>query len=129
MKILLTSVGKFGPFISVQKLEDRWECDGIDYQFNVVGDSSIEEYIIEDIPAIIPVPTSVSPRQIRQALTRANLRTTVETAISSGDQDTKDWYEFATEFERSHHKVEMLAEVLNVSSEQLDALWILAATL
>lgn len=76
-----------------------------------------------------PVPASVSPRQIRQALTRAGLRTSVEAAVAAGDQDLKDWYEFATSFERANPLVAALGAALSVSDAQLDDLWILAGTL
>ena len=75
------------------------------------------------------IPQFVSPRQIRQALTRAGLRESVEAAIASGSQDIKDWYEFATEFSRQHEDVALLAAALDVSEEGLDNLWILAASL
>jgi hypothetical protein len=71
----------------------------------------------------------VSPRQIRMALTRANLRTQVEAAVAAGDQDLKDWYEFSTAFERVNPQVTAMATALSVSEEQLDNLWKLAATL
>ena len=80
-------------------------------------------------PAPIPVPISVSPRQIRQALTRANLRASVESAIAAGDQDTKDWYEYATEFQRTNPHVINMGIALNVSESQLDDLWRLAGSL
>lgn len=75
------------------------------------------------------IPESVSPRQIRQALTRAGLRASVDAAVAAGDQDTKDWYEFATSFDRSNPVVAALGALLNVSDAQLDDLWILAASL
>lgn len=80
------------------------------------------------------VPQNVSPRQIRQAMNRVpfgegTLREAVEAAIASGSQDIKDWYEFATEFSRQHEDVALLAVALNVSEEDLDNLWILAASL
>jgi hypothetical protein len=72
----------------------------------------------------------VSPRQIRQALTRAGLRSAVEGAIAgSNDQDMKDWYEYATAFERNNAAVVNLAVVIGVTDEQLDDLWRLAAVL
>lgn len=83
-----------------------------------------EPYV--ESPASIP---AVSPRQIRQALTRANLRTSVESAIGSGDQDGKDWWEFATQFERLHPRVVAMGAALNQTSAQLDALWELAGSL
>lgn len=78
---------------------------------------------------ISKIPVSVSPRQIRQALTAASLRTPVETAVAAGDQDTKDWWEFATVFERQHSMVLAMAASLGVTERQLDDLWTLAGSL
>jgi hypothetical protein len=78
----------------------------------------------------VPAPvTQISPRQIRMALTQMGLRSQVETAVSAGDQDMKDWYEFSTYFDRNHPQVLAMATALNVSSANLDNLWALAATL
>lgn len=84
------------------------------------------QLILEPSPPII---LPVSPRQIRQALTRTNLRQPVEAAIASADQDTKDWYEFATEFVRTNPHVIAMGQSLNVSEVQLDDLWRLAGSL
>lgn len=74
-------------------------------------------------------PIIVSPRQIRQALTAQNLRAQVETAIAAGDQDLKDWWEYATAFEENHPMVVAMATGLNVSEEDLHNLFLLAASL
>lgn len=133
MKALTTPSGNFGPYITIEVLEDRYRCDSADLPFSVVGQGEIVEadtITWPEPPApIVPVPQSVSPRQIRQALTRTGLRASVEAAVAAGDQDTKDWYEFATAFERSNPVVSALGAALNVSDEQLDALWILADSL
>lgn len=78
---------------------------------------------------VVIVPAAVSPRQIRQALTAAGLRASVEAAIAAGDQDTKDWYEFSTAFERSHPVVIAMGVALGVTSGQLDDLFIAAGAL
>lgn len=134
MIAITTPSGNHGPFGSIEVLEDRYRCDGnTDLPFSVVGTGEIVEAdtIQWPDPPAPPavVPQSVSPRQIRQALTRAGLRASVEAAVAAGDQDTKDWYEFATFFERSNPVVAALGAALNVSDAQLDNLWILAATL
>lgn len=86
--------------------------------------------VLSPKPAPAPtVPQSVSPRQIRMALTRAGLREAVEAAVLAGDQDLKDWWEFSTSFERNNPQVEVMATVLGVSTQQLDDLWSLAASL
>jgi len=79
-------------------------------------------------PEIIPSP-QVSPRQIRMAMTQLGMRAGVEAAVASGDQDLKDWYEFSTYFDRNHPQVLAMATVLGISSQDLDALWALGATL
>lgn len=78
---------------------------------------------------IAAVPKIVSPRQIRQALTRAGLRTSVESAVAAGDQDIQDWWKFATSFDRHNSHVLAMAQALGVTDLQLDDLWTLAASL
>ena len=75
------------------------------------------------------VPTSVTPRQIRLALTRAGLRATVEAAVVTADQDTKDTWEFSTEILRSNPLLNSMAIALGMTTAQVDGLFILAATL
>jgi hypothetical protein len=65
-------------------------------------------------PTPVP-PIIVSPRQIRQALTAAGLRAQVEAAVAAGDQDLKDWWEFATQFEEDHPMVVGMAQGLGVA--------------
>lgn len=89
----------------------------------------MSDQIIVPLGYVSPVPASVSPRQIRQALTAAGLRASVEAAIAAADQDTKDWYEFATTFDRNHPMITALATGLGVTEPQLDGLWILAGSL
>jgi hypothetical protein len=83
------------------------------------------------LPYVTPPPViaPVSPRQIRQALTRAGLRASVEAAVAAGDQDLKDWWEFSTTFERLNPQVTAMGAALGVSDAQLDDLWTLASTL
>ena len=77
-----------------------------------------------------PAPTTtVTARQIRLALSQAGLRTQVEAAVAAGNQSTKDWYEYANEFERTNPLVIGMAAALGVSDESLDDLFALAATL
>lgn len=80
----------------------------------------------------VPLPMvlfPVSPRQIRQALTIAGLRASVELAVSSGHQNIKDWWEFSTSFERNNAQVVAMGVSLGVADESLNDLWTLAATL
>lgn len=76
-----------------------------------------------------PVPQSISPRQFRQSLTHSGFRADVDSAIAASDQDTKDWYEFATAFERTHPTVASIAESLGYTSDQIDAVWSYGASI
>lgn len=99
---------------------------------NGPDDVGADEVFSEQPPAPVAVHSiisPVSPRQIRMALTRAGLRAQVEAAVASGDQDLKDWWEFATAFERTNAQVAAMGQALGQSEAQLDALWQLAATL
>lgn len=88
----------------------------------------IAEYVAP--PPLPPPPIApISPRQIRQALTRAGLRTAVEAAVLAGDQDLKDWWEFSTSFERLNPQVVAMGVALGQSDAALDALWQLGASL
>ena len=78
---------------------------------------------------VVPSFITVSPRQIRQALTQAGLRTAVEMAVSQGSQALKDWYEFAGAFEENNANVTAMAAALGVSDESLHDLFELAASL
>lgn len=75
------------------------------------------------------IPESVSPRQIRQALTRARLRQQVEDAVAAGDQDLKDWWEFSAPFERGHPQVAAMTVALGITQRQVEDLWALAGSL
>jgi len=89
-----------------------------------------EAYTVEESePVFVPPVAPISPRQIRQALTRAGLRTAVEAAVAAGDQDLKDWYEFSTAFERLNPQVVAMGEALSVSPASLDDLWTLGESL
>lgn len=105
---------------ALDKYEQAW----------VITDKSAEQIAAEaEAKRIAAIPASVSPRQIRQALTRAGLRASVEAAVAAGDQDTKDWYEFATEFQRASPVVAALGVALSVTPQELDDLWALAGSL
>lgn len=75
------------------------------------------------------IPVSISPRQLRQALSRTALRVSVEAVVAASDQDTKDWYAWATAFERHHPRVVAMGVALGQTSRQLDDLFTLGSSL
>jgi hypothetical protein len=133
MKALTIGSTNYGPFNSIEVLSDRYRCDNTDLPFVVVGQGEIVEAdtITWPEPPVppTPVPESVSPRQIRQAMTQFGIRQLIEDSIAGGGQNAKDWYEYATAFERNHPLVLGMAQALSITEKQLDDLWILAGSL
>lgn len=70
-----------------------------------------------------------TPRQARLALQQAGLLTAVTDWISSADNTTQIEWEFALEIRRDWPPITLCATYLGLSEEQLDDLFILAATL
>lgn len=79
-------------------------------------------------PTPVPVPAEVSPWQMRRALNAANLRATVEAAVAAADQDTRDGWEYATTIKRDNAMITAMAAGLDFSTQQVDDLFILAAS-
>jgi hypothetical protein len=51
MKKITTAVGKFGPYESVEILEDRYQVDGpSDLPFTVIGQGEISDVVDGDFP-------------------------------------------------------------------------------
>lgn len=75
------------------------------------------------------VPSSVTPRQFRRALSQAGLRAAVEAAIAAADEETQDTWEYAVSIERNHPMLVTMAAAIGVTDAQLDSLFRLAATL
>lgn len=114
----------FGEFITPKLVNNEWVAvSNAQEERNAVIAAEIEA------KRIASIPIEISPRQIRQALSRAGLRNSVEAAVATGDQDTKDWWEFATTFERGHPRVLAMAQALDVTEVQMDDLWTLAGSL
>jgi len=137
MKKLTTPVGKFGPYTSIVELEDRYECDNSHLPFTVIGKGEISDVQDGDFPVPPPppppVPQSVTMRQARLAMLGAGILSGVEAAIAAmlGDEGKAaqiEW-EYATEVRRDWPLVQNLIPALGMTSEQVDALFVQAATL
>jgi hypothetical protein len=63
MKKLTTNVGVFGPFESIETLEDRYHCDDSDFHFTVVGAGTISDVEEGDFPP--PVPPAKTPEEVQ----------------------------------------------------------------
>lgn len=77
-----------------------------------------------------PVPRSITPWQIRKALNQIGLRSAVEAAVAaSTDQDLKDGWAVATEFNRLSPFVIDMGAALGKTDAELDALFVLGASM
>jgi hypothetical protein len=79
---------------------------------------------LEDLP-----PPSVSPWQIRKALTATGLRQAVEDFVASQDQDVQDAWQYASSFEFDNPFWEAGMAALGKTHDDLVALFRLAASL
>ncbi|MEK9724325.1 MAG: hypothetical protein VW405_12710 [Rhodospirillaceae bacterium] len=78
----------------------------------------------------VPVPAvTVTPRQIRLALTQTGLRAAVENYVAAASQDVKDSWEYSTVFERDHPLLVAAGHALGKTDAEIDALFALAVTL
>ena len=94
--------------------------------------SNFGAYRLEDgalvavqLPAKIP---DITPRQARLALNQLGLRSAVEAAVAAADQDTKDMWQYASVFLRTDPTLVAMAQGLGMTGEQLDDIFLLAAT-
>lgn len=81
------------------------------------------------VQAEAPVPAELTPAQLRRSLNYFNLRAAVEAGVAAADQDTKDWYEFASKFERNHPAILAMLPAVGISPAQADDVWRYGSTL
>lgn len=75
------------------------------------------------------IPDVVSMRQARLALLQAGLLTQINNAVDAGSEADKITWEYATEVHRNDALVTNLSSALNLTEQQLDDLFTLAASL
>lgn len=80
-------------------------------------------------PLTPTVPAIVTMRQARLALLQTGMLASVNAAVAAADEATKITWEFSSEVQRNNALVSTLAAALNLTSQQLDDLFTLAATL
>ncbi len=101
----------------------RTEQDEAPY---VVYERKSDEQIRQARLARIP---SVTPWQIRKALNQLGLRDAVEAAVAAADQTTKDAWQYSTIFFRDNPLSIAIGYALGKTDEELDEVFLLAATL
>jgi hypothetical protein len=77
----------------------------------------------------VAAPTVISMRQARLALHQRGYLSQVETLVSGMTEDAKITWNYATEVRREHPLVAAIAAALNLTSQQLDDLFTLGASL
>lgn len=91
-----------------------------------IGDTVLNGQVIpKSIKIMVP---DVTGFQLRLALNAKGLRTLVETVVQQGTQDIKDGWEYASIFTRQHPLILALEPALGLTSDQIDAVFILAST-
>ena len=117
--------------------------DGKDgyYQFDWDGISALPAWTKDMTKIDVRQPAISTPEQIRDSmqplsawqvrkvLTQFNLREKVETAIANADQNTKDAWQYAKEFQRNDILLNGMATALGLTDEQLDELFTVGITL
>ncbi len=93
-----------------------------------VGDTYNGSTFTPGAPLAPVVPVSVSAAQFRLALSQQNLLTTVTTAVAAASQEIQTYWQFEDVFGRQNPLLLQMAATLNMTSAQIDAVFILAAT-
>ena len=91
--------------------------------------AEVEAAYIPPPPQPIIVPSICSMRQARLALLQSGLLATVDAAIAQGSEADKITWEYATEVNRNQPLVQNMKAGLNLSDDDLDNLFTLAASL
>lgn len=105
-----------------------FSCVSEDYQGTAPEtDPALWRWSNEQIIATVPVPASVTPRQVRLLLLSQNLLDRVEAMIAQQDEATRITWEYASEFRRDDPLLLALAGNLGLTEEQIDQFFIAAA--
>lgn len=76
-----------------------------------------------------PVPKSVTPLQMRKALRQEGLKTSIDTYLAAQDEEVQEAWEYATEVDRDNDMIAACATALGKTTQEIDDLFRLAATL
>ena len=139
MKKIITTIGKYGPYETVEVLEDRYRVNGsADLPFTVIGQGEITDVVEGDfVPVVyvlpVVIPESVSMRQARLALLSVGKLSQVDDAIAAMSSPDKEMaqitWEYAVNVQRTDPLVSVLVSALGMDEAGVDQLFILAASL
>lgn len=80
-------------------------------------------------PTPAPVPFAVTPLQMRRALRSLGLTASINAYVTSLGEEAQEAWEYATEIRRDDPLVGAAAAALDKTSDELDAIFSLAATM
>lgn len=75
------------------------------------------------------IPSGVSPLQARKALRQAGLLETFNQMMSQASEEIQEEWEYCTVVMRDNPNIAQFAQALELSSSQIDELFVLASTL
>lgn len=101
----------------------------VDAQNANIGDGWDGAKFIKPVPPATPIPSSVTMRQARLALNAASYYAAVNAAVAAGSDADKIEWEYAGDVYRNAGLVPRMASALGLTSAQIDALFVMAATL
>jgi hypothetical protein len=94
-----------------------------------VSDNDVEvQSIIDSYVETPEVPQSVSPAQFRVALNDLGFRLGVEAYLGTASQNVRDYFEYATYFERNNQTLVSGAQTMGLTDSQIDSLFIYAGS-
>lgn len=98
------------------------------------GEQTIRQFTAEEVAAreaaaIPPVPSSITPVQLRLALSIYGLLETVETLVSQLGEVERIYWQYASAIRRDNPILNSMAVRMNLSKEQVDEMFIFAASL
>lgn len=117
-------------YLATVPIYNGYECVSEGYVGTVPdADPSLWRWDGSKITAAVPVPQSVTPRQVRLLLLQQGLLANVEQLMATQDQAAQITWQYASEFLRNDPLLNNLATNLGLSEEQIDQFFIAASKL
>ena len=88
-----------------------------------IGDTVVDGVIVAKYTPPVIIPESMTARQARLILLQENLLDDVENVLSGNRAWQVEW-EYASEIERTHPLIGAMQQVLKLTDEQIDSLFI-----
>lgn len=122
----------YGPFKNIEVLPNSLRCDGVDYQFTVIGDYELsEDDSLVPAPVMVEdVPEFVAMWQARDVLIADSLMTPLMGVLNGLPEPTRSRalskFEYSNTVRRDDPLVTQILPLLGVSSADADQLFIRA---